>query len=172
MAEQFFDNMSDEEMIDQPIQDENSIYSLLNRMELMVQSAKTLPLSTSIVLNRENLLTLIAALQEQLPDAIKQAHYIVQEQNSIMKEAKQAANDYIRRAELKAATLIDENKITQEAQEKAQEIVNKAKMHADELHDYSVSYVEGLLSNVENNFKDVLEVIRHNKEELSKWDRG
>ncbi|KXB38899.1 hypothetical protein [Amygdalobacter nucleatus] len=173
MTEQYYNNdLAYDDASAQPVRDENSIYNLLSRIELMVQSAKTLPLSTNIVLNRENLLTLIAALQEQLPEAIKQAHYIVQEQDALMKEAKQEAADYMRRAEIKAATMIDENKITQEAELKANEIVTAAQNEANSLHDYAVDYVSKLLTATETNLHDMIEVVRQNKQELSEWSRN
>lgn len=157
--------------MEQGMHDENSIYTLLSRIELMVQNAKTLPLSTNIILNRENLLTLLAALQEQLPEAIKQAHYIVQEHNSLLQEAKQEANDYLRRAEIKAATLVNENQITQDAERQAEQILAEATANANGMHDYAVDYVNKLLQATETTLADMLEVIRQNKQELSQWSR-
>lgn len=173
MTEQYYsDDLGYDDTSMQAGQNENSIYNLLSRMELMIQSAKTLPLSTNIVLNRENLLTLIAALQEQLPEAIKQANYIVQEQNALLREAKQEAENYMRRAEIKAATLIDESKITQQAQAKANEIVMAAQQQANEMHDSAVDYVGKLLTEAEMNLNDMIEVVRQNKKELSEWSRN
>lgn len=173
MTEQYYSNdfgYDDTSM--QANQNDNSIYSLLSRMEVMVNNAKTLPLSTNIILNRENMLTLISALQEQLPEAIKQAHYIVEEQNALLREAKQEAERYMQRAKIEAATMIDQSEITQQAQAKANEIVGQAQDKANAMHDSAVRYVNSLLTETEANLSDMIEVVRQNKQELSEWSRN
>ena len=51
----------------------------IQQLEEMIREAKSMPLSASALLNREELLEVVAAMKEALPEEIKQARWVVKD---------------------------------------------------------------------------------------------
>ena len=57
----------------------------------LVREAKAMPLSSSVLVNRDEVLDLIAEMQESLPDEIKQARWIVKDREELLSKARPTA---------------------------------------------------------------------------------
>jgi len=62
--------------------------------------------------DKEEILEIIKEIRLKLPDDIKQAKWIKEERQRILLEAQKEANNIIKDAENKIASLIDEHEIT------------------------------------------------------------
>ena len=64
------------------------ITARLNQLDELVREAKAMPLSSSVLVNRDEVLELLAEMQEALPDEIKQARWIVKDREELLAKAK------------------------------------------------------------------------------------
>ena len=55
----------------------------LSELEELVRDAKSMPLSSSALVNRDEVLELIEALKTSLPDEIKQARWVVKDREEL-----------------------------------------------------------------------------------------
>src|ERR671910_430251 len=63
----------------------------LSELEELVRDAKSMPLSSSALVNRDEVLDLIEALKTSLPDEIKQARWVVKDREELLAKARRDA---------------------------------------------------------------------------------
>src|SRR5437879_3118675 len=79
---------------------------VLTELVELVETARTLPMSSSCVIPRERTLDLLDALREVLPPEMSQARRIVAQQDQVLSEANDRAAEAIRAAQEQADRLI------------------------------------------------------------------
>lgn len=156
------------------------IFTLLETLEDIVESAKSMPFTESVFVNKNDILDLVKEIRLKLPDELKQAKWIKEERERIMAEAHKDADDIVKEAENRIISMIDEHEITRKAYDKKEEIVAEAnekyrimdkqsKEYADELLagvENTVKILEDTLYNVEATIKQTVETIENNRKEL------
>ncbi len=81
------------------------ITARLAHLDETVREAKSMPLSSSVLVNRDEVLDLIAEMQEALPDEIKQARWIVKDREDLLAKARTDAEAIVEQARARAADL-------------------------------------------------------------------
>ena len=156
------------------------IFTLLGTLEDIVESARSMPFTESVLVNKNDILDLVKEIRLKLPDELKQAKWIKEERERIMAEAQKEADDIVKEAENRIISMIDEHEITRKAYDKKEEIVAEAnenyrimakesKEYADELLagvENTVKLLEDTLLNVEATIKQTVETIENNRKEL------
>ncbi|ADU74051.1 hypothetical protein M972_111028 [Acetivibrio thermocellus AD2] len=140
--------------------------SILETLEDLVEKSVTVPFSGKCLVDKEEILEIIKEIRLKLPDDIKQAKWIKEERQRILLEAQKEANNIIKDAENKIASLIDEHEITKKAYEQSNEIISNAQKNAREIRLGTKEYADSILSKVEQILEETLQVIRENREEL------
>ena len=70
----------------------------LPQLEELVREAKSMPLSSSVLVNRDEVLQMVAEMQEGLPEEIKQARWIVRDREELLAKARQEAERIVEQA--------------------------------------------------------------------------
>ena len=70
----------------------------LSELEELVRDAKSMPLSSSALVNRDEVLELIEALKTSLPDEIKQARWVVKDREELLAKARRDAEAMVEQA--------------------------------------------------------------------------
>ena len=71
------------------------ITARLAHLDEMVREAKAMPLSSSVLVNRDEVLDLIGEMHEALPDEIKQARWIVKDREDLLAKARVDAESIV-----------------------------------------------------------------------------
>ncbi|AEY66397.1 MULTISPECIES: ATPase [Eubacteriales] len=142
------------------------ILTILETLEELVEKSPSVPFSGKCLLDREEILEIIKEMRLKLPDDIKQAKWVKEERQRILLEAQREANNIMKDAENKIASLVDEHEITKKAYEQSNEIIAAAQKNAREVRLGAREYADGVLNKVEDILSEAAEVIRTNREEL------
>jgi len=102
------------------------IFTLLEELEDILETSKTVPFSGKSVVDKEEILEIIKEVRLKLPDELKQAKWIKEERQRILVEAQKEADDIVKEAENRIISMINENEITKKAYEKKAEIIETA----------------------------------------------
>ena len=70
----------------------------LQQLEDMVMDAKSMPLSSSVLVNKDEVLEMLKAMQEDLPDEIKQARWIVKDREELLAKARAEGDRLVEQA--------------------------------------------------------------------------
>lgn len=142
------------------------ILSILETLEEVIEKSVSVPFSGKCMVDREEILEIVKEMRLKLPDDIKQAKWVKEERQKILLEAQKEANNIIKDAENKIASLVDEHEITKKAYDQANEIVSNAQKNAREIRLGTKEYADNVLSKVEEILEETLEVIKANRQEM------
>ncbi|MDF2532596.1 MAG: glycyl-tRNA synthetase beta chain [Clostridia bacterium] len=168
---------------------------LLDALEDILDKANTIPLSSKVLVNKEELLELVKDIRIKIPDEVKQAQWIKEERQKILMEAKKEAEgvrteceDKLSRikeerqrmlaeaekeaeimrqeADKRLSTLIEESEIVKRANEQAKEIILAAQQDAKKIRLGSRAYADDILAELEKYTNNISSTIKVNREEL------
>lgn len=146
---------------------QTDIYDLIDRLEISVDHAKSLPFSDSCFVDREEMLILVGMIREHLPDEIRQAKILLDQNRHIISEARKEAESIMREAEMRMTAMIDEHEITRKARLERDQILENANKSANHIRKKSVDYARSKLSNLEEELTEILVTVQRNKKELN-----
>jgi vacuolar-type H+-ATPase subunit H len=142
------------------------ILAILETLEDVVEKGMSVPFSGKCLVDREEILEIIKEIRLKLPDDIKQAKWVKEERQRILLEAQKEANNIVKDAEGKIASLVDEHEITKKAYEQANEIISNSQKNAKDIRLGTREYADSILNKVEDILKETLDVIQMNRDEL------
>lgn len=142
------------------------ILAILETLEDVIERSMNVPVVGKCLVDKEEILEIIKEIRLKLPDDIKQAKWVKEERQRILLEAQKEANNIIKDAENKIASLVDEHEITKKAYEQANEIISNAQKNAREIRLGTREYADSILNKVEEILKDTIDVVQANREEL------
>ncbi|HEY5583915.1 MAG TPA: ATPase [Ruminiclostridium sp.] len=142
------------------------ILTILETLEDLVERSSGVPFSGKCLIDREEVLEIIKEIRLKLPDDIKQAKWVKEERQRILLEAQKEANNILKDAENKIASLVDEHEITKKAYEQGNELVASAQKNAREIRLGAREYADSVLDKVQEILSDANDVIKLNRAEL------
>lgn len=125
------------------------IFTLLETLEDILEKSKTVPFTDKSIVSKNEMLDIIKEIRLKLPDELKQAKWIKEERERIIKEAQKDADDIVKEAENRIISMIDEHEITKQANERKNEIITTANDMYREYQNNANAYVDGILKDVE-----------------------
>jgi F0F1-type ATP synthase membrane subunit b/b' len=140
----------------------------LQQLEELVRDAKSMPLSSSALLNRDEVLDLLREMQESLPEEIKQARWIVKDREELLGKARQDAERIVEQARDDQLRMAKKEEIVHRAQEEADRIVAEAEQQALDGRAEAERYVDAKLAQFEIALRRILEESQTTSRALAK----
>jgi hypothetical protein len=140
--------------------------SRIQQLEDMVREAKSMPLSSSALLNREEMLELVASMREQLPDEIKQARWVVRDREELLAKARREAESLVEKARAEQSRMVAQEAVAQAAQEEAERIVSDARDQAHQVRMEADDFVDAKLAQFEIAIQRLQELLTQTHESL------
>ena len=89
---------------------------LIDKLDDVIHNARTVPLTDSVMIDREEIYDILDQMRATIPEEIKQARWIVKERQEMLAEAKQEAERIIAEANEKAARVASEEDVVRLAE--------------------------------------------------------
>ncbi|MES2208805.1 MAG: hypothetical protein V4515_01295 [Chloroflexota bacterium] len=125
------------------------IIFLLERLESLIASGKSLPLTRNAVIDRDAVLDIVDQLRAAIPEEVRAAKRINSEGERIIEKAEDEARSIISRAQEQAAFLIGERGLLELAEEEGRQIITAARSQAEQTRAGADDYALGLLETLE-----------------------
>ena len=139
---------------------------LIDKLDDVIHNARTVPLTDSVMIDREEIYDLLDQMRSTVPEEIKQALWIVKERQEMLAEAKQEADRIVAEANEKAARLASQEEVVRLAEKQAKEIVEDARERERETRLGAEDYADEVLANLEVNLEKFLAAVRRGRERL------
>jgi vacuolar-type H+-ATPase subunit H len=139
---------------------------LIDKLDDVIHNARTVPLTDSVMIDREEIYDILDQMRATIPEEIKQARWIVKERQEMLAEAKQEAERIIAEANEKAARLASEEDVVRLAEKQAKEIIEDAREREREIRLGAEDYADEVLGNLEVNLEKFLAAVRRGRERL------
>lgn len=142
-----------------------SIEELLEKIEDMLDKAYVVPLTGGkCLVEAEALRDILDDIRGNLPSEIQQAHRIVDDRASIIRDARREAENIIRSAEERQKAMVSREEIVLQAQAKANEMLTKTQKRTKEMRKSAQDFAENLLKKTEETLSQQLLEVRQAKQ--------
>lgn len=142
------------------------VESLLSQMEQLIAEARPVPLSASVMVNRNDFDELIAELRAGLPEELRQSRWIIKERDEVLaqaaREAQQLSDDAVRERD----RLVSEEEVVRAARREAEHILEEAREAARTLRLEAEDYVDGKLATFEITLHKTLTAVEKGRDRL------
>ena len=154
----------------------SKIEDIIDEIEAYIDNCKPTAFSTSkIVVNRDELESLIQELRTKTPDEIKKYQRMIANREQILADAKAKADEIISKAQIQTNELVSEHQIMQQAyaqaneviliaQKNAQEKIDRATEDANNIRMGAIAYTDELLANIQTILANSIETTRNRNE--------
>ncbi|HJW75170.1 MAG TPA: ATPase [Thermoleophilia bacterium] len=139
---------------------------LIDKLDDLIHNARSVPLTDSVMLDREEIYDLLDQMRSTIPEEIKQARWIVKERQEMLAEAKTEAERIQAEALEKAEQLASETEVVRLAEKNAQKIIDDAHDREREIRLGAEDYADEVLNNLEVNLEKFLAAVRRGRERL------
>jgi F0F1-type ATP synthase membrane subunit b/b' len=129
----------------------------LQHLVELVREAKSMPLSSSVLINRDEVLELLNQMQEDLPEEIKQARWIVKDREDLLAKARAEGDRIVEMAREEQRRLALKEEVAKRAEEEAQRVMTDAEDRGESMRREAEDYVDAKLAQFEIALRRILE---------------
>lgn len=140
--------------------------SVLLHLRALLEEARQMPLSASVMVNREQVLELVNAGLELLPEELKQARWLLRERDEYLARAQREADQLIDAARVRAERMVERTEVVREARRVAERIVDEAADEARRLRHEAEDYVDQKLAAFEVVLERTMATVRKGRDRL------
>src|SRR5580700_3151548 len=119
---------------------------LLRRLVDIVATARTMPMSNTIRLTKDEMQEMLEEALDRLPDELKQARWMLKERQEYLAKTQRDADGILEAARVQAERMVQRTEIVREAAHTAQRLVDDAKEEASRLRLEAEDYCDRKLA--------------------------
>jgi vacuolar-type H+-ATPase subunit H len=138
----------------------------LDRITELVESAKSMPLSASVLVNKSEILALLDELRAALPEELREAQWVIKDREDVIDAGRKEAERIVADARTEAARLVSRTEIAQTATKEAERIVAEANETARQMRLDADDYVDAKLANFEVVLHKTLGAVERGRDKL------
>jgi hypothetical protein len=138
----------------------------VDELQLLVEEAKAVPLSSSAVINRDEFLELLAQLKESVPEEVRQARWMSRDRDELLARARKEAERIITEAQEQRDRLLSRTEIVSAAHREAERIVDLGKERAAKLRIEAEDYIDQKLAAFEILLNKTTATVARGREQL------
>jgi cell division septum initiation protein DivIVA len=142
------------------------VHDKLGEVVTLVDSARTMPMSSTAMVNKQQLLAMLDEIREGLPGNLRAAEAVLGQREALLMEARGNADRIVANARAEQAKLVADHTVTQAARSEAEEILRVAREHADAIRADADDYVDAKLARLEVAAQRIVETVRDGREQL------
>lgn len=94
----------------------------------IIDAARPMPLSTSVMINRDEVMTLLESALAAVPDETRQARWLLRERDELMAQARVDANVVIDEARSRVAQMVQRTEVVRSAERRARQLLDDAQI--------------------------------------------
>jgi cell division septum initiation protein DivIVA len=139
---------------------------LLLRLQELLENARAMPLSASVMVNREEFGELLLEAIEGLPEELREARWLLKERDEVLERARREADRLIEAARVRAERMIERQEIVREARREHDQIIETAERNAAQIRHEAEDYVDRKLAAFEVVLDRTLTQVHKGRERL------
>jgi hypothetical protein len=132
----------------------------------LVQTAKAMPLSASVLVSREELAELLQGSLDHMPDELRQARWLLKERDEFLAEKSREADALLEEVRVQAERMVQRTEIVRQANHVAQRILDDANEEARRLRHEAEDYADQKLASFEIVLDRTMKTVQAGREKL------
>ncbi|QDB79827.1 hypothetical protein FE251_10905 [Georgenia wutianyii] len=148
-------------------EDGASLLAILDELVTLVTEARQMPMSASVLVNRAEVMDLLAAAKSVVPGEIQAADDVLAGAEGVLAEARERAARVLREAEEQAERLVSEQSVVALAEERSAQIIAAAEEEAARLARNANDYCDRQLAQFEIDLGAITKQVRAGRDRLA-----
>jgi cell division septum initiation protein DivIVA len=138
----------------------------LQQLQEMLDSARKLPMSASVSVNRDEFGALLQDAVDGLPEELREARWLLKEREQVIGRAQHEADRLLETARVRAERMVEKNELVREARRVAEQIVEDAERQAGAMRHEAEDYVDRKLAAFEVVLDRTMQTVVKGRERL------
>jgi len=122
---------------------------LLRRVSDMISGARPMPLSSSVMINKDEVLELLDEALSRLPDELRAARWLLKEREEFLAKTRRDADDILDAARARAERMVQRTEVVKAAELRARQTIDAADEEARRLRLECEDYCDQKLASFE-----------------------
>lgn len=139
---------------------------LLRRVSEMISGARPMPLSASVMINKEEVLELLDEALERLPDELRAARWLLKERDEFLAKTRRDADDILDEARARAERMVQRTEVVKAAELRARQTIDAADDEARRLRLECEDYCDQKLASFEIVLERTLKTVSAGRSKL------
>ncbi len=132
----------------------------------MVSQGRPLPMSSTVKVNKAELLEVLEEIREAMPEELRRARWLLKEKEEFLAQARQERQEIIDQGRAQVARMIERQEITRAAEARARQIVAEARADARTLQRRVEDYCDHKLASFEAVLERTSRTLQQGREKL------
>jgi cell division septum initiation protein DivIVA len=129
--------------------DEDNAESVIQRAITVVNQAKAMPLSSSVLISRDEVIGLLHEALQRLPDELRQARWLLREREEFLADRTREAEGLMEEVKVQAERMVSRTELVRQANQVAQRILDDANEEARRMRHEAEDYCDQKLAGME-----------------------
>ena len=139
---------------------------LIDKLDDLIHNARSVPLTDSVMIDREEIYDLLDQMRSTIPEEVKQARWIVKERQEMLAEAKAEAERIVAEAKTNAEQQASQEEVVRTAERQAHDLLEDARERSREIRLEAEDWADEVLGNLEVNLDKFIAAVRRGRERL------
>lgn len=139
---------------------------LLRRVIDTIANARPMPLSASVMINRDEVLDLLNETIERLPDELRAARWLLKEREEYLAKVRREGEEILDQARTRAERMVQRTEVVKTSEARARKIVDAAKEEASRLKNECEDYCDHKLASFEIVLARTLKMVGAGRDKL------
>jgi cell division septum initiation protein DivIVA len=133
---------------------------LVKRVIDLINQARPMPLSTSVMIQKDEILDLLEEALQRLPDELREARFLLKERQEYLAKAQREADDIIDDAKSAAARMVERTEVVKGAEQRARQMVDAAAADARRMQHEVEDFADQRLATFEANLAKIQQTVQ------------
>jgi len=158
--------LADDVLAPEPPPTMGRLLELMDELITSIEEARTVPLSSNVMVARDEYLQQLYRLRDELPDELRAARWMVREREAFVARTNERARDMLEKARARSQEMISDHYIVSEAVEEANSLIRRAETDARRIRLESEDFAERSLAGAETVLGELLQQVRSARAQL------
>jgi hypothetical protein len=141
--------------------------AIITQVLEIIANAKSMPLSSSVIVSREDVVDLLHAALERLPDELRQARWLLREREEFLAERTREAEALMEEVRAQAERMVQRTEIVRQAHSVAQRILDDANEEARKMRHEAEDFCDQKLAGMEIVLDRLTRTVRSGRAKLA-----
>ncbi len=139
---------------------------LLNRVADIVESARPMPLSSSAMVNKEEVLDLVQEAIDNLPDEVREARWLLKEREEYLAKMRADGDEILDAARARSERMVQRTEVVKAAEQRARRILEVAEAEARRMRRECEDFCDQKLASFEIVLERTLKLVGSGRDKL------
>jgi F0F1-type ATP synthase membrane subunit b/b' len=140
--------------------------TLLLQIREIIDTARTMPMSASVLVNRDETLEIVDDALHSLPEELRHARWLLKEREEYLAQARRDAEDIVEAARVQAERMVERTEVAREARRVAQQVISHAEADSRRLRHEAEDYIDQKLASFEVVLERTMQTVQRGREQL------